>query len=65
MNASQLTDEHLMAIAGAYNAGSSYTLNELWEYGYAGGYGREAIQNRVRDNQIYSLLDAGCGSRDN
>jgi Ca2+-binding RTX toxin-like protein len=52
----ELTEENLMTVAGAYNAGT-LPYDQLWAEGYAGGYGREAIQNRVRENQLNRILN--------
>ena len=52
-----LTDEDLMTIAGAYNRGP-IPYDQLWKYGYAGGYGREAVENRVKEHQLDKLLES-------
>ncbi|WP_204138203.1 hypothetical protein [Halomicronema sp. CCY15110] len=52
----ELSERDLMTIAGAYNAGTSYTIDELWEFGFAGGYGRAAVQDRVSEHNLEQLL---------
>lgn len=55
--AGELSEEELMVVAAAYQAGSGLSIEQQWEEGHAGGYGREAIQNRVAEHNIYRLLE--------